>query len=159
MKPRFLFALLLFGVLAFAPAPLPRRDRGRLDEIDAARLQGDWRVTRWQVLDERGRAINRDWNIVLTRISVRGDRWTFRFNDTTSLTFPFAIDNGHRPAHLNFYELEDLERLSRMGSIRRHDGKVQIVYRILESDAERDRPSVFEPQPNGTFALTLERDG
>ena len=76
MKVRLCLALLaLIGPLAFAPAPLPRRERGRADEINLAGLQGSWRVTSFQTFRANGQLV--PYTGGATRILIEKDRWWF----------------------------------------------------------------------------------
>lgn len=79
MTSRLLFALLLLASLAFAPAPLPRRDREKAQD-DLVRIQGVWdRISHngqpgpRSVVEVKGDV----WIAV-----VHGHSWRFKFDQT-----------------------------------------------------------------------------
>src|SRR5215213_516158 len=103
MKHRLPFALsLLLGTLAFAPAPLPRRDRGdRPDEITLDTFQGRWRVVQMQI--SRGGRYE-PFQASYTHVRISDRNWTFFNDQKAGVTTFIAIDDTKRPAQLNFYD-------------------------------------------------------
>jgi hypothetical protein len=145
--------LLLIGPLAFAPAPLPRRERVRqTGEITLASFQGSWRITKRLTLHANG--LHTPSASPVTHIRIAGDRWTFMTGRGEGNTLLVGIDNTKSPAHLNFYRGGN-KALHGVGLIRRHGRGVQVLYTW---GGERNRPPGFEPPPEGIWCIFMEKD-
>jgi len=155
MKARLLLALLaLIGPLAFAPAPLPRRDRGRADEINLTSFQGRWRITKRFTLRGNGKHTPRASSV--THIRIVQNRWTFMTNDSEGSTLEISIDPSRKPALLNFYRLGDREqRIYGVGLIRKRAVGVEVLYHW---GGPEGRPLDFEPPPDGFWTIEMYKE-
>jgi uncharacterized protein (TIGR03067 family) len=147
--------LALIGPLAFAPAPLPRRERGRQTAgITLEGFQGSWRITKRLTLRANGQHVPSTSPV--THIRVVGDRWTFMTGRGEGNTLLIAIDNTKSPAHLNFYNKGGRkESVYGVGLIRRHGPGVQVLYTW---GGEQRRPPGFEPPPEGIWCIFMQKD-
>jgi uncharacterized protein (TIGR03067 family) len=154
MRPRLGLAIVLvFGPLAFAPAPFPKKARpGPEPEISLKSFQGAWRIVR---IDEtvRGRII--PTRVSVTGVSVKGDRWSFEPANYAGARLDLSIDHTRQPAQLTFHSVNDSQKKAYgVGLIRRRGGQVQILYAW---GGEENRPRTFDPPPDGYYLMTLER--
>jgi uncharacterized protein (TIGR03067 family) len=154
MKPRIGLALLvLIGLTAFAPAPFPKSGRrGQSDEITLQSFQGRWRVTNMQSSRGNGQHVPYNWNV--THIRVTSNRWEFVSGNAGGSFMTISIDPARKPAHLNFYNGPADKNVHGVGLIRRHEGKVQVIYTWGN---ETVRPT-FEPPVERGWIITMVRD-
>jgi len=163
MKPLrlALVALALSGGVAFAPAPLPRSQRrGPAPEITLQSFQGLWRATGMVRTFGNGEVGPQGYS--WTHARVVNDRWTFMSRKPALLNLPgsegnplfITIDHTRKPALMNFYDTADKRNVSGVGLLRKHNGKVQLMYRW---GGEKDRPLTFETAPAGLWIVTLEK--
>ena len=83
MSARLPFVLVLFGVVAFAPAPFPRQRRGSEDAAVSMRtMEGLWRVEAFGSTRDTGDHAKQDWHIKFIRIRDGRTEWV---NVTTGL--------------------------------------------------------------------------
>jgi len=152
---RPLFAVLvLAGLTAFAPAPLPRSPRGhRGDGLSLGELQGTWTVTKLQMT--RGKGQLTDGGTSLAQVRISGDRWSFvygqaRMND---VNYTIRVDHSLRPPRLDFHYLgsKDKEPYGK-GILRRDGDTVQLMYTW-----GGDRAASFDTAPDGHWLITLRR--
>src|SRR5262245_61208681 len=101
MSARLLLAIaVLVGLTAFAPAPLPKKQRTHRDQISLAWLQGTWRVVKVETSSGgRYQASGDD----LAEIRVVGKRWTFVYGRASGQlnegpTYDVAVDGARSPA-------------------------------------------------------------
>src|SRR5262249_4926144 len=154
MTRRLGFALLvLFGLTAFAPAPFPKTGRrGQEHEITLQSFQGNWRVTNMQSSRANGQHTPYNWNV--THIRVTKDRWEFVSGNSGGNFLVISIDPAKKPAHLNFYSRPGDKNIYGVGLIRRHEGKVQVIYTW---GGENVRPT-FEPPVERGWIITMVKD-
>jgi uncharacterized protein (TIGR03067 family) len=145
--------LLLIGPLAFAPAPLPRRDRGgQGGAITLASFQGRWRLVKRVTTRADGQHV--PTSSPVTHVVITGDRWQFMANDSQVNAFYLSIDPSRTPAHLNFYDQKGGKQLSGVALIRRHGPGVQVLYNWGD---ESKRPRNFDPPTEGCWLAYLEK--
>jgi uncharacterized protein (TIGR03067 family) len=154
MKLRLGLALLvLLGLTAFAPAPFPKSGRrGQSDEITLQSFQGSWRVTNMQSSRGNGQHTPYNWNV--THIRVTNNRWEFVSGNAGGNFLTLSIDPARKPAHLNFYNGPTDKNVHGVGLIRRHEGKVQVIYTWGN---ETVRPT-FEPPVERGWIITMVKD-
>jgi hypothetical protein len=156
MKLRLGFALLvLLGLTAFAPAPFPKSGRrGQGDEITLQTFQGRWRVVNMQSSRGNGQHTPYAWNV--THIKITNKTWEFLSgNDAGGGSgLIISVDPGKKPAHLNFYNRGSENNVYGVGLIRRHEGKVQVIYTWGN---ESVRPT-FEPPVERGWIITMVKD-
>lgn len=147
--------LLLIGPMAFAPAPTPKRARGRAPELTLQSCQGSWRITKRQTLYADGKQTT--YTSSVTHIRIVGDRWTFMSGSSEGSTLEISIDPGHDPALLNFYSLGGKrDHTHGIGLIRRKGSGVEVLYRW---GGEEGRPRVFGAPTSGIFwTIEMQRD-
>jgi uncharacterized protein (TIGR03067 family) len=149
-----LFAVAVFAVAlcltAFAPAPLPRRER---DRPGASQFFGEWRITgSYSIRGGRHVLLGRSR---VTHVRISEGQWTFLPDDYAGARLGLAIDHGKEPAQLTFYAAGDPKRkVHGVGLIRRQGGELQVLYTW---GGEDKRPRTFEPAPDGYYFRTLER--
>jgi uncharacterized protein (TIGR03067 family) len=149
MRARLLVALLaLFGVTAFAPAPLPRRGRGAQGEITLASFQGTWKVVSFDTVGPGGRRTDVRW---FQQVRVESDLWTYVVNGGNSSSYRITIE-GARPAALDFITPGG-RGVIMAGIIRRQGNRVTILY----YSAGPPRPRSFEDPPDNWWLLVLEK--
>jgi uncharacterized protein (TIGR03067 family) len=145
--------LLVLCSLAFAPAPLPRTPRRPAsDEITLASFQGSWRATKMVRTLGDGQTTPQAYGWTHARIV--GDRWTFMVGSQEGSTLRISIDNTRKPAFMNFHYPPDRRQVYGVALIRRHQGKVEVMYRW---GGEAGRPTSFDRPPNGLWIVTLEK--
>jgi uncharacterized protein (TIGR03067 family) len=153
---RSLLPLAIVALLspAFAPAPLPKpARRGPPSEITLETFQGKWRVVNMETSRANGQHTKYQWTV--THIGVRGNRWEFMTGNNGFSGRYLTIDHTKRPAHLNFYDDEARRGgIVGVGLIRRHQGKVQVIYTW---GGENVRPT-FDPPCEGPWIITMQRD-
>jgi uncharacterized protein (TIGR03067 family) len=154
MTTRPLFAaLVLAGLTAFAPAPLPRSQRGKGDgALSLSELQGTWTVTKLQMT--RGNGQLTDSRAQMSQVRISGDRWSFVYGTgPADVNYTIRVDHRLRPPQLDFYRLtsKDTEPYG-VGILRRDGDSVQLVYTWGGS-----RAASFESPPEGHWLITLRR--
>jgi hypothetical protein len=148
MKARLGIALLaLLGLTAFAPAPLPRRERAHAGDVTLSSFQGRWRVTKIQLSRADGRHV--PIQASYTHVRVARHRWTFTYGNEEGASFDLTFDDSCKPPLLKFEG-----NVAGVGLIRRVGGQVQVAYRW---GTEENRPVSFERLPDDFWIITLER--
>jgi uncharacterized protein (TIGR03067 family) len=155
MKVRLAFSLLALGLTAFAPAPLPRREREkRPDEINLTTFQGNWRVTKQLNLRADGNHLLMESSI--THVRILKDRWTFMSKVSEGATLSISLDPSKKPTWLNFYRAGRKDHLRGVGLVRRHGRGVEVLY--CWCDDGQDRPLDFDPPRDGDWVISMQRD-
>jgi hypothetical protein len=153
MAARLGLLLILSASLAFAPAPLPKRPhRSDPDEITLAAFQGSWRATKMVRTLGNGETTPQGYS--WTHARVVGDRWTFMTGSSAGSTLRISFDNTKKPAFVNFYYPVERREIYGVALIRRHEGKVEFMYRW---GGEAGRPVSFDRPPAGLWIVTLEK--
>jgi hypothetical protein len=156
MKVRLRLALLVLlgGLTAFAPAPLPRPRREPPPECSLAALRGTWRLAGTWVTRADGRHEPTEWPV--THVLVKGDRWYF-VNGKTGIDNEFLLDveaDKAPAAHLTLHNKTGRWRGNvGVGLIRRKGAGFEVIYRF--GGGEDDRPS-FDPPTEGCWLMTLQ---
>lgn len=141
-----LVALILIAATAFAPAPLPKRQRGAAESISLARLQGTWVVEKVETSTNGG---YRRTNDPLTEVAIEGARWTFINGGNRSTSLGLKLDGGRVPA---WFDLGEQGNSQTSGIIRLQGGVLQVLYQW-----GRPRPNSFEAPPEGYWCITFRR--
>jgi uncharacterized protein (TIGR03067 family) len=157
---RILLALLaVAGLTAFAPAPFPRpkRDRGSGDEISLQTVQGTWRVVSMQRTSRDGKHMPHKWAI--THIRIRDDKWTFmEANNVENTSYRLKVDGTKQPGLLDYYSWMDnnanVKQSVMVGAIRRKGNMVEILY----LPGNHQKPTTFDPPPEGWWLLVLQKE-
>jgi hypothetical protein len=151
-------ALLLIPLLlAFAPAPLPRRGD---DEISIRHLQGRWKLVRNERIRNGGRRIQLDGASDTFFVRIKGDLWTHAEQDGVDDPYSklLAIQAGRGAVAIDCYHRRDVKRekpaLMR-GLIRRRGDTVEILG--YPAEGKDYRPRSFEDAPANWWVMTLER--
>lgn len=161
-KTNALAALLaVLTLTAFAPAPLPRAKRERRggEAISIETFQGHWRVTSMERTSRTGKHTPHNWQI--THIRVRDDRWTFMANTTENTSYRLKIDGSKKPGLLDYYwdnanaNRPNNQQPAMVGIIRRAGNRVEILY----LPGTHQKPTAFDPPPEGWWLLKLQKEG
>src|SRR5262249_10919147 len=148
-----LVALTLCAALAFAPAPLPKPDRGSSrPEITLESFQGLWCASSMVITRGNGRVEPHPYSWSHARVV--NDRWTFMTKGREGGTLFISIDATRKPALMNFYHEAEKKEVHGVGLLRRHNGKVQLMYRW---GGEQGRPPTFETAPAGLWIVPLKK--
>ena len=153
MHARLLLALLApIGLLAFAPAPFPRKNRPATSILDMNSLEGTWKVERVEQSVRGG--YNRSPSMI-THIRIQGGNWTFMRGNGGTLrptnSFRLALHPKRAPVWLD--GMRGLGKSpSMIGIVRRAGDTVEVLYRFGGT-----RPDSFERPPVGCWRLTLRR--
>src|SRR5262249_61525494 len=104
MRLRLLASLLvLFGLTAFAPAPMPRTAKSDRHAVSLQRMTGDWRVvSTWRYGPNGQIAYHIDaWS----EIRIRDGQWHFHYASERGKPAPLydlVIDGTRQPATIDF---------------------------------------------------------
>ena len=145
------FALAAVAATAFAPAPLPRREKGRPnDSVEHAALVGRWRATK---LLQTGNKEERDpaANGVAT-VTVTPTQWIFNADRNNTATYDLRVDANKKPAEVDMNNPGQQEVYGR-GVIRREGNTLRVIY-----NWGSPRPTGFDGQQPGHWDLTLVRE-
>jgi len=152
MPLRLLVALLaLAGLTAFAPAPFPKSRRAE-QAINLNNMQGTWKIiSRFQY---RGGRKQTELQIKSsgTHIRVSGSNWLSMEGPRTLVTWQIALDPTKKPCAVAWH-FGQPQSPSWVGLIRRKGDLVEVLYY-----SGTQRPTSFDAPPDGTYALTLQRE-
>jgi hypothetical protein len=143
-----LLAVLLPGLAAFAPAPLPRNDRRHPDRLTLSRVSGDWVIQKAELSTSHG-GYSPTWSSIKV-LRIEGGKWYFH-------------DQGGRvirDSHLTFrpraaqaeFDLSENGQVIANGVLRLRGVELQALYRW-----GGPRPTNFETPPPGCVLLTFRR--
>lgn len=154
MITRLLAVIVAATLTAFAPAPLPRRERAvALDGLAIPGLVGTWDVVKLQTTAGNGSLS--DAGTYLKEVRIEPARWTFVYREANRAVVPYALTIHHNltPAPINFYSGTTVSgQPYGTGIIRRQGNKLTVIYSWGSA-----RPTSFENPPSGYWVLTLQR--
>lgn len=145
MHARLILVAAVLTATAFAPAPLPKKERGSQQIVTLQRLQGTWVVEKVERSTASGYQRTSD---PLTEILIEGDRWTFVSGGNRS-SLGLKIDGGKTPA---WFDLGEANTSSTSGIIRLSGNELRVLYMW-----GRPRPGSFETPPNDYWHITFRR--
>ena len=154
MRVRLLVALLvLCGPTAFAPAPMPRREKSDRHAVSLQRMTGDWHVESMWRYGPNGRiAYHIDaWK----EIRIHDGQWRFCYAPEVSrvgAVYHLAIDASSKPAAIDFVRPGEKQAWM-AGIVRFKDDKLEVLYQ----PHARERPKSFENPPEGFCLFTLTK--
>lgn len=155
MTPRLLLvAMTLAGLLAFAPAPLPRRGKPAAHAFDLQHLHGHWKVvSMWRY----GQNAQISYRIEVWReIRIENGQWLFcRENNgviTPTTKYELKIDASTTPAGIDFLRPGE-NRPWMMGIVRMKNNQLEVLYK----PSATERPASFENPPADFYLFTLTR--
>jgi uncharacterized protein (TIGR03067 family) len=152
MRVRLLAALLvLCGLTAFAPAPMPRREKADRHAVSLRRMTGDWRVvSMWNYGSNGQIAYHVDaWS----EIHVRDGQWQFVYATSASgPRYDLVIDGSKHPATIDFLRPGE-KQVWMSGIVRFKNGTLEVLYQ----PHAKERPASFENPPEGFFLFTLTK--
>lgn len=158
MRPHLVVAVLaLGGLTGFAPAPLPRPDRPGDPNRLLERMQGSWQI----VSAVRGGLKSRLSSSRLTRIRIEGRTWTVQSlvshrRNGTGIAYNIQLDTSKQPATMDLIRQRD--QVSWMRGVLTLEGDTLKWCYVIGSQASRSaRPTRFDPVPDGTILMTLQR--
>jgi uncharacterized protein (TIGR03067 family) len=151
--------LCLLALTAFAPAPLPRRERGGEppDSVSQAALQGRWKVARMAVTLPAGGLSDFDW--VIDAVRIRDKEWHYLTKEAVRSSTPFTVVAARGVTAIDWYwsqQKNGREGVAMVGLIRRDGGTVRVLYK--PHTGPQDRPTSFDHPPDGWYLLTLTRE-
>jgi hypothetical protein len=132
--------------LAFAPAPLPRRQARANDSLAVARLVGVWRATGLYHTPNKAR-LDPDRGGV-GHVIITPTRWTF--SKTTPVVYDLRIHDDRRPVQFDLMHQGSKQPYG-MGLMRREGNLIRVIY-----GWNGTRPKDFEE--SGYVVLTLVRE-
>jgi len=143
----------LLGATAFAPAPLPRRDRETSDAVSLARMEGVWEMVSMWRYGRDGQVASHvtAWKSV----TVREGRWNYcreANGGGPSSTWPLTV-GPERPARLDFHWSD--KRVAMAGVVRFRGHVLEILYQT--SPVEKSRPLDFDQPPEGFYLVRLKK--
>jgi uncharacterized protein (TIGR03067 family) len=141
-----LAAAVLIAAAAFAPAPLPKRERGGRQALTLERIQGSWIVEKVERSSNKGYQRTGD---PLTEVRIEGARWTFVNGGSPSTSLPLSVDGNKAPA---WFDLGDVKSPQTSGIISLRGGELKVLYQW-----GRPRPGSFETPPEGYWCITFRR--
>jgi hypothetical protein len=146
--------------LAFAPAPLPRRDRRGGDVISIHHLQGRWKLLRNERIRPGGTRIELDGPRDGFFMRFVGDLWTYAERDGADDPYSMrvTIRAGRGAVAIDFYHPRDVKKEKQplmVGLIRRRGDVVEVLG--FARTGKEDRPSSFEEAPPNWWVMTLQR--
>jgi uncharacterized protein (TIGR03067 family) len=153
MHVRLLAALLvLCGLTAFAPAPMPRRAKSDSNAVSLRRMTGDWRVvSMWRYGPNGQIAYHIDaWS----EIRIRDGQWQFVYAVEGSKPAPLydLVIGSRQPATIDFVRPGEKQAWM-SGIVRFRNDKLEVLYQ----PHAKDRPTSFENPPDGYFLFTLTK--
>jgi uncharacterized protein (TIGR03067 family) len=142
---RLVLPFLAVLLLAFAPAPFPRREQRRADDSLAVKdLVGTWRTVALLHPPSDVALDPKDHGVATVTIS--DARWVF----ASGSGFDLRIDHAKQPAQIDLMYVGQKDPHG-MGIIERRGDTLRVIY------AWEKRPTGFEGQPKGCYLLTLKR--
>jgi uncharacterized protein (TIGR03067 family) len=142
-------ALAAASLMAFAPAPLPRRGgRSDKDSVSLTALIGTWRATS---LKQTGQAQVQAGRGGIDSVQITATQWIFNPGRGPT-TYDLRIDHTRKPAEVDMMYAGQKDPYGR-GIIRREGNTLRIVY-----NWGTQRPTGFDNQPGGYWDLTLVRE-
>jgi uncharacterized protein (TIGR03067 family) len=146
----FVALIVVMGLTAFAPAPLPRRDTRPKDGVDVASLVGSWKATR---LLSNNIPIDVASNGV-SNVTITVNQWVFSSGPNNRTEYDLKIDHTKKPAEINFYHKGRRTDGAPYGTgiIKREGNKIRIIYHW-----SRRVPMSFDNPPRGFYDLTLQQ--
>jgi uncharacterized protein (TIGR03067 family) len=154
MRPRLVLAfLVLLGVTAFAPAPMPRRGQSKEDSLSVKGVTGDWKViSLWRYGPNGSIAYRIDaWKL----IRIQDGKWMFCTLDNgvkPSTTYVLRIDGSKRPATIDFLRGNEAKPWM-MGIVRFRGDKLEVLYKPNATE----RPTSFDNPPADFYLFTLTK--
>jgi uncharacterized protein (TIGR03067 family) len=153
MWTRLLAVGLVAHLTAFAPAPLPKRDRGeKADGVALTQIQGLWIVEKLELTRREGQ-LAADGNYP-TKVRIEGDQWSFfNRNDRKPSDYTVTIDSNTNPPQLDIYKSrEQAGSPDGTGILWRQGNQMKLMY-----SWGKTRPTSWENPPAGYWLLTLKR--
>jgi uncharacterized protein (TIGR03067 family) len=139
----------VIGAVGFAPAPLPRPDRGRGDpaEADLAAMQGTWRVKNQSNGDNKTNASG--WRVV-----VSGPRMRYvRPNGQVAVEYDVVLNARAKPRAMDLFGGEPrAEKVLWRGTYAFRDKELLMSF-PLTSDDRDNRPTACGPGPKWLFEI------
>lgn len=158
MRPHLVLAVLaLGGLTGFAPAPLPRPHRPGDPQRLLEQMQGSWQI----VSAVRGGLKSKLSSSRLTRIRIEGHTWTVLSQlsarrNGTGITYTIQLDTTKQPATMDLIRQRD--QVPWMRGVLTLEGDTLKWCYVIGSQASRSaRPNRFDPVPDGTILMTLQR--
>lgn len=141
-------ALVLFGLTAFAPAPLPRKERrGGPPSVDLKAIQGVWTAVSIKEV-QNGRWQDIGWGV--RHVYVRNNVWGF---DSDGTGFYVTLDPSRRPPTIDFRSSSGTGGATAITGVLRLQGDtLQMLYVFTQPDT---RPRDFDSMRNGDRLMTL----
>lgn len=136
---RALLCVVVSLMLAFAPAPLPRRERDGGDDL--RKLQGDW-----ERIEHNGQREAHP-----TPVTVRGDRMQYPSPDDL---WTVVLDQKARPKRIDFVKVNQTTNVFR--GVYRLEGDT-LTYSVRQNVSEQDRPLDFDAKRMGAWVSTYRR--
>jgi hypothetical protein len=138
----------LLALTAFAPAPLPRRERGSAaDEMSLSHFQGYWRMVHFD-----------EGNAQVKGVRVQGDRWAYvNQNGSDNARYRLVVGKGRGAVPIDWYHGTEQQQPYFLGLIRRDGDKLELLYRVGARREERPA-GIIEPKPQGWLVMVLERE-
>lgn len=146
--------LVLLGLTAFAPAPLPRL-RARSDSVSVEALQATYAVVRKESIKENSQKSLFDSGI--KNIRIQGDNWTlFDVGGRQLGSYSITIDTNARPARIEWYNLgKPREGPPLWTGLVKREGEHLLVSYASGDTVSRD----IDALPSGSYLYTLRKEG
>ena len=154
MRVRLLAALLvLCGLTAFAPAPMPRRHRTDRHAVTLQRMNADWHVVSMWCYGPNGQIAYHvaSWS----EIQIRNGQWQFVSAGQgvkSSPRYDLVIDGSRSPATIDFVR-PGQKQVWMAGIVRFKNDKLEVLYQ----PHAKERPRSFENPPAGFYLFTLTK--
>jgi uncharacterized protein (TIGR03067 family) len=151
MLARLLLAGVVLGTLtAFAPAPLPKKERKKGDSLTLERLRGVWVVQKVEQSSKGGYQRSSD---NLAEVRIEGSRWTFVSGrggpPQVGRTLDLTIDANHKPA---WFDLGQNGKSQTSGIVKLQGDELRVLYQW-----GRPRPGSFENPPEGYWHIIFKQ--
>lgn len=150
--------LFLPALVGFAPAPPPRPPRPDDPKRLLERLQGTWQITS----AVRGGAAQRLSARATTRIHIRGTTWAVQApgsqdDATRRILYTIALDPSRTPVEMTLFR-DQTQTAWMKGIISLEGDTLKWCYLIGRVADTAQRPTRFDPIPDGAILMTLQRD-
>lgn len=146
--------LVVSGLTAFAPAPLPR-GRTRSETLSLETLQATYQVVRKESIANNNQKSVFDSGI--RQIRIQGDSWTLLGVNGQQLgNYTITIDGSKKPARIDWYNLGKPREGTPLwsGLVKREGENLLISY-----SSGNTTPSDFASLTSGSYLYTLRKQG